>query len=291
MLRIGTALCFWGWAWQHLRWDVPYREILWSPDRFGWIVSLFAVEWEAYAGNAANDASIQGFIHGMGYVYLIFGLLALTVHRNRWGQITGLLIGCLCLLLIAYLCYLDKMLKLGQFIEYGSQVLSPLILVLALQRGLRSELVLGIVRVAIICTFAGHGLYAIGFYEMPGHFITMTMKILQVSQPAAENILRIAGALDFLICGAMFHPMLRKPALIYAAIWGLLTALARVWTGFSFEYAYWGLDQSLHQTILRMPHAILPLYLVLALRGAEQAKENPEADSLTPSTAPVPAKS
>ena len=67
-LRIGAAMCFWGWAWQHLRWDVPYRAVLWSPDKFSWVIELFGMGWEDWVGNAQNDELIQTGVFYIGWV-------------------------------------------------------------------------------------------------------------------------------------------------------------------------------------------------------------------------------
>lgn len=268
ILRIGCALCFFGWAWQHIRWDVPYREILWSPELFGWVVEGFGVSWESFVGSAENDATIQGFIRNMGFIYIIFGVLALTVRKKSWGQIAMLAFGSLNLLLVAYLQYRDKKLAVGQFVEYGSQVLIPLILILYITCG-NTAWLRHIARFAIVCTFAGHGLYAIGYYEVPGNFVTMTMDILRCSEPFAMQVLEIAGVLDFAICVMIFQKAMLRPALLYAIFWGFATALARFWWGVGAAGMGPALEGYLHLTIYRTPHYIVPLFLLMATAAAE----------------------
>lgn len=42
-------------------------------------------------------------------------------------------------------------------------------------------------RAAISATFIGHGLYAVGYYPMPGNFLEMTMRSLSIGKPRRGN--------------------------------------------------------------------------------------------------------
>lgn len=110
------------------------------------------------------------------------------------------------------------------------------------------------------------------------------------SEGAALEFLYLVGALDLLVAAAVLAPArLAKPALAYAAIWGLLTALARGaafirWENLSDSTAQW-----LHEVVMRLPHAAVPAVLFLALRGTGSAACR-TTSSASPS-APFPARS
>lgn len=265
ILRLSVFFCFTGWAWQHIYWDVPYREILWNPEFFGGVVESWGVDWQHYVGNESTDGIIQLFIKQLGYLFIGFGIMALTVKKDSLGQIFGLLAGMFFLCLIAYCQYLDKMKYPAQFIEYGGQFLCPLILILALKFGIKHKATISVAVLAFVMIFFGHGLFALGVYPTPANFYEMTMNVLHVSEQGAEFIIRSAGFMDLLVCAALVVPMFRKPALIYATIWGFLTALARPWSGMSLNYEWWGADQYFHLFMLRFPHFLIPMFLILTL--------------------------
>ena len=277
-LRISVACCFFGWAWQHIYWDAPYREILWNQNFMGGLIKSWGVDWQHYVGNEDTDGIIQQLIRRLGWLYIGFGILALTVKRNSTGQMIGLAIGSLMLCLLSYCLYLDKMRYLAQFIEHGGQFLCPIILILAIQLGLRHRATISLAVVAFIMVFAGHGLFAVGAYPVPANFVEMTINVLHVNEETAKLIIATAGTMDFVVCLAFFIPYFRKPALIYAAVWGMLTAMARPWSGMSVNYEWWGADQYLHLMIYRMPHAVIPLFLCLVLcrqkAAAPEQQEN-----------------
>ncbi len=82
----------------------------------------------------------------------------------------------------------------------GGQMLIPILLVMALALGARHRVTILTAIVALIMTFAGHGSYALGYWPTPGNFYAMTTLILGVEYPAAQNLLRVAGILDFMVC-------------------------------------------------------------------------------------------
>ncbi len=101
----------------------------------------------------------------------------------------------------------------------------------------------------------------------------MTCLLTGLDDLWALRLLRVAGVLEFVVALAVLLPFRRValPALAYAAAWGLATALARSaafvrWENLSESSAQW-----LHETVLRLPHAAVPLVLFLALRRAAAA--------------------
>jgi hypothetical protein len=119
-------------------------------------------------------------------------------------------------------------------------------------------------KVAIALTFTCHGLYAVGYYPRPGKFIQMTMTILGTNKEASVIFLNIAGILDFVLSVLIFLP--RRFALIglgYAAFWGLATTAARVWANYIPEFWQDSLLTWTHESIMRMPHFMVPLAVML----------------------------
>lgn len=279
LLRWSAFFCFLGWAWQHLRWDAPYREILWSPERFGWVLDALGYTWESYVGSVTTDRVIARIIQAIGILYVGFAGLCWMVRRRSSAATAGLALGSAMLFLLAYCMYLDHMHYFAQWIEYAAQIGSPVLLLVALRWGSTHPITLETARVAIVLTFFGHGLYALGFFPTPGSFYTMTMTILGVGDVAAGRLLWVAGLLDLLLCLGIFVPKARRFFLGYAALWGLLTALARPVAGMRWFYPWWGADQYLHELMYRVPHFLLPLFLLLAFRALAKAREAPSSRS------------
>lgn len=154
---------------------------------------------------------------------------------------------------LALLSAAEKQYQWPQFTEHAAQALAPLLLAHHNWEAARLKRWLW---AAIILTFGSHGLYALGWpFPQPGNFHEMVKAILALEPPAATVFLWAAGGLDMLVCvGLLVRPAARV-ALAYAAVWGLLTALARM-------VAYWDeelMTRWLFETLVRLPHSLLPL--------------------------------
>ena len=120
--------------------------------------------------------------------------------------------------------------------------------------------------VATALTFTCHGLYALGIYPRPALFLSMTMSILDFSETQAITFLVAAGLADFVASFLLFFKGLwRASALTYCVLWGAATALARIWAHFQPEWWMEATGQWLHETVLRFPHFLIPLLLLLLL--------------------------
>lgn len=150
------------------------------------------------------------------------------------------------------------------FPEFGLQIILPIITYLFIQQQLSRELLRQFLLVAVALTFFGHGAFAVGwFFPVPGNFIEMTSGFFQCSHETSLVLLRLWGMIDFALVILIFIPKLRKYALFYAFIWGIATALARI-------FGYWndGIINALVNnsggTIYRLLHGLVPLYLISA---------------------------
>ncbi len=108
-----------------------------------------------------------------------------------------------------------------------------------------------ILRIALFGEFLGHGIFA--FRAVP-HFQELMAGSLGISSEAAASVLPVIGVIDFTVAGlALVYPM--RAVLVYAALWGLLTGLARPLAG-----------KELWDFVERWPNWGVPLGLLL-VRG------------------------
>ncbi len=278
-LRLGAFLCFAGWTWVHFYWEGPYGILLWQDSTFE-LATQLGITWEEFVGSGSDDGLVQKWIARIWWLYLVCSVLTITVRKRAWLQMSGLVLGSGLLTLLSYAAYVSSQNQLPMFIEHGSQMLIPIVLVMALALGVRHRVTVITAIIALIMTFAGHGSYAIGFWPTPGNFYAMTTLVLGVEYPTAQTLLRTAGILDFLVCIGICIPFLRRTSALYATVWGFLTAIARPMAGMSWGLNYWGADQYLHEAVLRAPHFFIPLFLFLIWRQPDRT----DATSLGPKT-------
>lgn len=267
ILRLATFLLFAGRAWQHLFWDAPFRALLWDQNTMESMVLFFrGGTWQEYVTSAATDHYIQTAITGFGIFYALMALITLFIRSRQIKQFLWLyILSSVSLIFLAVLYTMEKFYYVGQFFEYAIQFTLPLLFCYALtQRINPARLLLGM-KIVIALTFSAHGLYATGFYPQPGVFVDMFISILHVSEPVAIKMLFFAGILDFVLSVALFVPRLAKYALLYAAIWGGLTAVARTWANFYFDFPLNSLHQNLYETLYRLPHMLVPLAAIFIL--------------------------
>lgn len=264
VLRISVALVFIGRAYQHLFWDAPFRSLLWDQALLeGSIHSLFNVNWNDYATSPQVNYGIQLLIRGFGLFYLSLGLLAIFIKEKHKKLASLFLLGSLSLAFLAFLYCKEKFFHTGQFFEYSIQIAAPVLLYGALQNRMRKQTLLIIGMVATGLTFVCHGLYAIGYYPRPGKFVDMTINILHVKEVVAHQFLWMAGLLDFAAVGGMLIKVTRKWSVMYMAFWGLVTAIARLWSGLDWNFLGATLHQNIADMLYRIPHGLIPLALVM----------------------------
>ncbi len=258
-MQLATVAVFAGRAYQHLFWDAPYREVIWDPYWSAWIVeSVFGLSWDEFARNPAVDAGIRSVIFGLGVFYLLCALTAVFVKKTgRRGR--GLMIaGSAALVLLAVAYTKARFYHFGQFFEYTLQFSSPLFLVYLLGNGLTRRLILSM-KIAIALTFTCHGLYALGYYPVPGLFMSMTIHILGTDASQTLFFLKTAGILDFLVAIGIFLPAkFSRWFLLYAIFWGGATALARILGNFYWQFPLDSLHQWAYEAVYRFPHFLIP---------------------------------
>ena len=265
LVQLAVVAVFLGRAWQHIYWDAPFRALLWDQSLMeGFIQTVFGMDWDQYVSSPDVDYGIRVFTKGLGYFYLLCAISALFIKSFPSIVLPILKAGTLSLIFLAFLYFKEKFHALAQFWEYSLQWGAPiLLLLLHKKQKLTAGLVL-LMKIGVVLTFCSHGLYALGFYPRPGNFIEMTMNILHVNEEQALIFLNTAGIMDFVLSVLIFLPhRIAIWGLLYATGWGLATTVARVWA--YFHIAFWQeiLLQWLHESIMRMPHFLIPLSLVL----------------------------
>ncbi|EMI21444.1 putative membrane protein [Rhodopirellula maiorica SM1] len=285
VLRLAAMLCFAGWTWVHFYWEGPYGILLWQDATYD-LAHRLGISWDEFVGTGADDGWLQTWIARITWLYLACTVLTLTVRRKSYFQMAGLIGGSGLLAVLSYAKYVASQYQPPMFIEHGGQILAPVLLVMALRFGSGHRITVGTAMVALVMTFAGHGCYALGWWPTPGSFYGMISLSLGVEYETANAMLRVFGVLDFVVCVAIFIPPLRRIAAGYAVVWGFLTSSARPVAGMSWSLNYWGADQFLHEAVLRAPHFLIPLYLVILWSRPPAVEPSAESSGLSSGSSP-----
>lgn len=270
ILRLTVFFVFFGRGWEHLYTDAPFRAILWDASLMeGFINSITGLTWYEYTSSSTINFIIDAAIKFTGLFYLMCAVIALIAQPKHKKLSKLLIFGSGLLIILSLLFYKTKFYKFGQFIEYSCQMFSPFFLYAVLLYRVQLNKFNLVLKTAIALTFIGHGLYALGIYITPGVWYDMAIGSFNFIglKPTAQQIQQMifaAGVLDMVVAIGIFLPKKwAVPFLVWAFIWGLLTALSRV-VGFMYFDATWHtLMQWLPQTVLRMPHALIPIAGVL----------------------------
>ena len=275
LLRISCFLIFLGRAWQHLVWDAPLRAFFWDQNLLEGAVSfLLGMSWSEYVTNPSTDLFINILTRSLGLFYLAMAVLTLVIKPSMKRLQWSFKLASVFLAMLAFLYCKEKFYHIGQFFEYSIQFGVPILFCMVLFNEHLTSRVIFYLKLCIALTFVAHGMYAFGYYPRPGVFVDMTINILGVSENMAHQFLRIAGVLDLVVGIGIFIPRFAYISLFYATIWGLATAIARVWANVDFgPFALPLLNQYLPQTIYRLAHGLVPFtilfyYVSLSRKGS-----------------------
>jgi len=262
LLRILTFCVFAGRAWQHIFWDIPIRAFAWDERLLKTPVeALTTMTWKQYVTSMTADAWLQGITHGLGILCIACAIATWFIRPDRKWLGTVLKIGGSYLIILFLLYWKERFQSIGMFIEHTLQWATPFMLVYAIFHRQNTAKFRFWIKVAIALTFIGHGLYAFGYYPVPGGFVEMMVSVFGMTDDTALWWLKVAGIADFIAAVTLFIPALVRPTLLYCIVWGTVTALARIVSNFSFDLPLDSLHQWLHETIFRLPHGGIPLLL------------------------------
>lgn len=257
-------------GWLFLRWDCPFRAILWHEEWMTGPVDTFLhLEWVDYG--MTSDPYITLAMQVCGVMLMIIGVTCLIVRRSNIRMNDLLLLATSIMMLFSFASWLEKGWQLGMLLEHALQTLAPLFLWFHLRKPLPHRTLLIFIQLCAAFTFIGHGLYAMGHHPIPADFVTMCMKILGMNEAGSYHTLRIAGYLDFIVAIGIFLPWkhVRISCLSYMIGWGFLTAIARMISHYHPAEKFYGIDPWLAETLVRTPHWLIPLALLFLLHPAK----------------------
>ena len=268
LLQAAVFFTFLGRAYQHCFYEAPYREILWDEHRMsGFVKFFFGMEWKAWATSPQVDAGITSFIDGVGVFYLLCAIMVVFIRKIPRVAAFILKLGAISLFILAILYWKQKLYATGQFFEYSLAFMGPIFLLWFIkEEGISKKMILWM-KVAIALTFCSHAMYAIAYYPHPLSFFEMTGNILGISEEQTVSLLWMMGVADILVSILIFLPYRKivMTALLYATIWGFLTAFARPWGYFHIEFWQDSLHRWGFEAMFRLVHGFLPLVLFLKI--------------------------
>ncbi len=264
-LKLATVVVFIGRGYQYLFFGAPFRTLLWDEDLLRPMVeSWFGISWNDYATNLIVDQWIDTSIQINGVLFLLAALATIFIKQSNKKLLRiPIFLGGAALAFLAFLTLKERFYQWGQFFELSIQLGIPFVLLYAIKKNVSISRITIVLKLLVGFTFIAHGLYAVGYYAVPGHFIDMTISTFGVNESLARMFIKVAGILDFVISILIFVPKVSKYALLYAFVWGTITALARVVSFYNPDFINASFHQTLYLVCYRLPHGIVPLLILL----------------------------
>ncbi len=267
LLLVAVACLLLGYLLRLWLFDPPFRSLLWDESLLRLRLEAGGIVWSDWVAASGGGNRWSDYLSGFVGLLLAGGLLALIPQKKQRSQTLGLFGAAFAILFLVLLQTKENFWRWGYFIEHALQIGAPIVFWCFLRQACSRHLH-RIIRWLTALTFIGHGLYAVGYYPVPQHFLWMFIEGLahagaSVSESAGRVALKIVGSLDFLAALLLLLPQqrLQKIGLLWILPWALLTTLARWWS-----YAGTAsLEQLLlfwtPEVLLRLPHLLLPLCL------------------------------
>lgn len=269
LLKLCAFLVFIGRAYEFYFFGAPFREILWDERLLTPIVNgIFNYSWYDYATSATADLWIQYFIKLCSFLLLLAAFVCLFWQRIKSAILkkTVIAIGVFILFLLDICMVKDRSYGVLQFFELSIQIATCLVFFFNNDISkINQEKLVFWLKIAVAFTFISHGIFAIGIFYLPGEFVDITIKILSVNETQARLFLFVVGILDVLFSLLLFIPKLAKYALIYIITWGLLTAMARLVSGFNQNFILESFHNYTYLVVYRLPHGLIPLSIFYVL--------------------------
>ena len=277
ILKFATICLLAGRAWQFIFWDAPLRAFFWDENLLSqFVVPHLFESWNDYATNLAVDQFIINTKFSIGIIFAITAILLILSLKKKVKVLQiSLLLSSIFLVLLTLLMWKEKFYQIGQLIEYSSQVLCPILLILWLFKNKNPQKFTMLIKIAVAMTFIGHGLYAFGYHPQPGHFVDMMITVFPLQESDARLALKFIGVLDFIAAIAIFFPKTFKVSIWYIIIWALLTSFARIVANIDFTFIWQSLNQWIFEVLIRVPHFVLPIILFL-MWNKEKQEQNKE---------------
>lgn len=276
LVKICAFTVFLGRAYQLYFFGAPFRAFLWDESLLTPIVEgLSNYTWQDYASSSKVNVWIDGFIKFCSLIFLLAAIISLFWNKIGYRRLKQIVMSfALLVLLFIGICMVkDKNYEYLLFFELFIQLAAPILLLLNVRLDVtdNKKIIIGL-KIAIACTFIAHGLFAMGLIYLPGYFVDMTIMILGLNESQATTFLYVAGVLDLVMSVLIFVPKLSKYALWYMVFWGLTTAFARLFAGFSSDFVSSSLHASVYLVIYRLSHGLLPLVVLLMEKKLRKRK-------------------
>lgn len=276
LVKICAFTVFLGRAYQLYFFGAPFRAILWDESLLTPIVEgLSNYSWQDYATSSRVNIWIDGFTKFCSFIFLLAAIISLFWDKIGYKRLKQTIVSlALFVLFFIGICMVkDKNYEYLLFFELFIQFAAPILLLLNIRLDIiENKKVINGLKIAIACTFIAHGLFAMGLIYLPGYFVDMTIMILGLSEPQATTFLYVAGVLDLVMSVLIFIPKLSKYALWYMVFWGLTTAFARLFAGFSSNFVESSLHGSVYLVVYRLSHGLLPLVVLLMEKKFKKEK-------------------
>jgi hypothetical protein len=183
----------------------------------------------------------------------------------RKGLVPVLLLASVLLFALAVEVFVHKDYQIHNLIEHALQYGTPALLAILIWKG-KAQAFTWTARILIALTFVGHGVYALGVMIESTNFMPMTGAILGTNAHNSELFLMAAGILDMVLAAAVLSGVGVKLIIWYAILWGLITAVARL-----YYFGYLGMEKGTWlkgatEMGYRLCHGLVPLAYWIHLR-------------------------
>lgn len=265
LLKVAAFLIFAGRAYQYIAFGAPFRTLLWDQTLLKPVVEgFFNTPWHDYATSKTVDVWIENLTLLNGILLAIAAISCLFINLNNKKYLKPIIyFGSFSLMVLSALLMKAKFYHNAQFFEHAIQMITPLVLVFSIQEKPNFTKISFVLKILVAITFTCHGLYALGFYPIPGKFVDMTINSIGLNEDNSKTFLYLAGVLDIILSILIFIPKISKYALLYAFLWGSITAFARITGQFNADFIIYSLENSLYQTVYRLAHGLVPLLVYL----------------------------
>ena len=207
---------------------------------------------------------------------LLVSALAIWIPKLRWLSLLGIAV--LLSEMIAETTMPSSKYPLLYWAEWALRYTTPLIAIMLFQ-GSGPSLSWGarLMRFAIALVFVDHGAKALLAEPQFIDYLIATFRRIGISVAETQSVivLRVIGVADILLA---VHLLILKPernraVLIWIAIWGAVTAFARI--------TYGGVG-NWHEVLIRSSHFVIPITLLINDRLAQRFPSANEPKSVLP---------
>lgn len=274
ILKFACIFFFIGRGWQHFAFNPPYRVFLWNEDLLGFFINFMTpLTWQEYVASSFINNLVDQLIQIVGIFYLLMAFV--TFFIKPWHKKLAKLyyLASFIMMGLAFTLYVDKGFHLGQFLEQSIQIMTPLFFVMIYLYNVKIQSLLNLIKLTIAFTFIGHGLFAVGFYPVPGNFVDMCISFFGFTEPKAFTFLRTIGTIDLACAFLLFIPRLEILALVFMSFWGCATASARLLSNIDVSLIDMSLTQWWYELVYRLPHGLIPFMLLLYFYSQRNNKE------------------